>query len=225
MPAFFRFALTTAAVKSLSKNFRDDPLVPVFDAKLEELDEGRGIRHRLFAGDSPMSRRYFIDQLSCETTFRQEFNALLASSIFAAYRFETPVLNSNSMDKPFEFVLINAPGLCRQTTDPHTFAQYFTCEEPVAKFKSLGADATLIAPSPISSDQNCYKHLASFVRNAPSEQIDALWGLVGQSLQNNTGQVWFNTEGSGVAWLHIRLDTRPKYYGHAPYRTAAGSGV
>jgi len=136
--------------------------VPVFDAKLEELDEGRVIKHRLFNGDSPMSRRYFIDQLSGETTFRQEFNALLAGSIFAAYRFETPVLSSSSMDKPFEFVLIDAPNLCRQSTDPHTFAQYFTCEEPVVKFKSLGADATLISPAPISSDQNCYKHLAQF---------------------------------------------------------------
>ncbi len=26
--------------------------------------------------------------------------------------------------------------------------------------------------------------------------------------------------GLGVAWLHIRLDDRPKYYRHAPYARA-----
>ena len=202
--------------------------MPVLDAKLEELEEGRIFTHRLFAGDNPMSYRHFIDQLSGETKFRQEFNALLASSKFSAYRFETPVLTGDTMDEPFEFVLIDAPGLCRRNTDAHTFAQYFSSEEPVVKFKSLGADATLIAPSPetsINADQDCYKHLASFVRNAPAEQIDALWELVGQALQNNGGPVWFNTEGSGVAWLHIRLDTRPKYYGYAPYKPVVSAGI
>jgi hypothetical protein len=30
--------------------------------------------------------------------------------------------------------------------------------------------------------------------------------------------VWLGTAGAGVSWLHVRLDDRPKYYGHAPYR-------
>jgi hypothetical protein len=30
--------------------------------------------------------------------------------------------------------------------------------------------------------------------------------------------VWLSTAGAGVAWLHVRLDDRPKYYGHGPYR-------
>ncbi|WP_391540805.1 DUF6940 family protein [Halomicronema hongdechloris] len=29
---------------------------------------------------------------------------------------------------------------------------------------------------------------------------------------------WVNASGLGVAWLHVRLDTRPKYYQHEPYR-------
>jgi len=31
--------------------------------------------------------------------------------------------------------------------------------------------------------------------------------------------LWASTSGAGVAWLHIRFDTRPKYYIHLPYRT------
>ena len=30
--------------------------------------------------------------------------------------------------------------------------------------------------------------------------------------------IWLSTAGHGVAWLHVRLDSRPKYYLHAPYR-------
>ena len=195
--------------------------VPVMKVKLEDLEGGKILRHRLFSGDHPMSYRHFIDQLSGEKTFRQEFNTLLANSSFSAYRFETPVLTANTIDKPFEFVLIDAPGLRHRTTDAYSFAQHFSSEKLIVKFKSLGADATLIAPSPktpINSDQDCYQHLANFVRSAPAKQIDALWEVAGQSLQSNIGPLWFNTEGSGVAWLHIRLDTRPKYYGHAPYK-------
>jgi len=29
---------------------------------------------------------------------------------------------------------------------------------------------------------------------------------------------WVSTAGMGVPWLHARLDTRPKYFRHAPYR-------
>ncbi len=30
--------------------------------------------------------------------------------------------------------------------------------------------------------------------------------------------IWLSTAGGGVAWLHVRLDSTPKYYGYAPYR-------
>ena len=30
--------------------------------------------------------------------------------------------------------------------------------------------------------------------------------------------LWLSTAGGGVAWLHLRIDSRPKYYSHRPYR-------
>jgi len=36
----------------------------------------------------------------------------------------------------------------------------------------------------------------------------------------NAKRVWLSTAGMGVSWLHVRLDDRPKYYGHRPYRIA-----
>ena len=29
--------------------------------------------------------------------------------------------------------------------------------------------------------------------------------------------LWVSTNGAGVAWLHVRLDSTPKYYSYRPY--------
>ena len=36
--------------------------------------------------------------------------------------------------------------------------------------------------------------------------------------------VWLSTAGAGVAWVHVRLDDRPKYYGYDAYRRAPRLG-
>jgi hypothetical protein len=30
--------------------------------------------------------------------------------------------------------------------------------------------------------------------------------------------LWLSTAGTGIFWLHVRLDSRPKYYTYQPYR-------
>jgi hypothetical protein len=32
--------------------------------------------------------------------------------------------------------------------------------------------------------------------------------------------LWLSTAGMGVSWLHLRLDSRPKYYRHRSYAIA-----
>ena len=70
--------------------------------------------------------------------------------------------------------------------------------------------------------KRAYGHLAAFVREAPREQVHALWARVGELVLERVSNVplWLSTAGGGVAWLHVRLDSRPKYYTHAPYRRA-----
>ena len=67
-----------------------------------------------------------------------------------------------------------------------------------------------------------YGHIAAFCRHAPENQLLALWQAVGAALAAHTASpaaapVWLSTEGSGVPWLHIRMDSRPKYYHHRAY--------
>ena len=83
----------------------------------------------------------------------------------------------------------------------------------------MNSDAILVVPRPVGP-VTAYGHLASFVRNAPDSQKHSLWRLVGELMERGLGPtpVWLSTAGAGVSWLHVRLDQRPKYYGHARYR-------
>ena len=68
-----------------------------------------------------------------------------------------------------------------------------------------------------------YGHLAAFVHGANATQQAALWANVASTLRREIqrkgeASTWLNTEGSGVPWLHVRLDSMPKYYHHHSYR-------
>jgi hypothetical protein len=155
-----------------------------------------------------------------DATFRAAFNAALAESPFAAFRWETPGVTAASAARPFEFVLLDDPTLARRP-DAEAFAEHFRAGEEAVAFANLSGDATLVVPCPVA-DRAAYGHLAAFARHAPESQRDALWKLVGEEMARRIGakQVWLSTAGAGVSWLHVRLDDRPKYYGHAPYRKA-----
>ena len=79
----------------------------------------------------------------------------------------------------------------------------------------MSKDAILIVPQPVA-EASAYGHLAAFVRLAPVPQRQSLWSAVGETLGRRVGEkpVWLSTAGTGVSWLHVRLDDRPKYYGY-----------
>lgn len=154
--------------------------------------------------------------------FCQFFNKLLAESSFTAYRWETPSVTKRTLTRPFEFVLVHWPMFASRSTDASTFRDYFgndNTNSGVVTFRSLGKDSTLVVPTPIVSSKY-YGHLAAFVRFAPESQTRALWRTAGTTLLKllSDKPLWLNTAGGGVAWLHVRLDSRPKYYMHAAYK-------
>lgn len=143
------------------------------------------------------------------------FTEVLAECPFAAFRWETPPVSRERLDSlPFEFVLLDAPALERPV-DRRSFAAQFQGGEPgdVVAFTNLSGDAELVVPCPSPVDE-AYSHLGSFLRAAPGEQSDALWFAVGNAMQQRLERqdepVWLSTAGMGVAWLHVRLDSRPK---------------
>jgi hypothetical protein len=134
--------------------------------------------------------------------------------------------------------------------DESAFAEHFgACREEHVGcvFESLGRDAVLVSPKPEryqSQRQQPPKskaatkttvgatnpaHLLAYLRSAPSSEQRAMWKLVGGTwLETMAGRldqqrddpVWLSTSGMGIAYLHFRLDRRPKYYNYDPYKAA-----
>jgi hypothetical protein len=192
----------------------------------EEFLHGRGMRFAVHRENQPAVLGDVLTGLKSDAAFRSRFNDELASAPYAAFRWETPAATRSTLNRPFEFVLLDSPGLVRRS-EPEAFAEHFTPAPTggVVTFANLGGDAILVVPTPLGPPP-AYGHLAAFVREAPAPQRDALWRAVAEAMASrvNSRPVWLSTAGAGVAWLHVRLDDRPKYYSHAPYRQLASAG-
>jgi hypothetical protein len=187
----------------------------------ERLPGGRAERYVPLRGGSPVRYRDVLRYWQDDESFRSFFISLLATSEFAGYRWETPPVTAHTAERAFEFVLLDAPEVAR-SPDVRAFAEQFkaaAADQAVVTFPNLGNDAVLVVPCP-AGPPAAYVHLASFVRRAPPAQVHELWQRVGAAMESrlSASPTWLSTAGMGVAWLHVRLDARPKYYGYAPYR-------
>jgi hypothetical protein len=177
-------------------------------------------RFAVLRGSAPATYSDVVDAWRGDSSFRARLSSVLAAAHYSAFRWETPPVTTATARRPFEFVLLDSPGLAHQP-DAGAFADHFdgTSERDVVSFPNLGGDAILVVPRPIAA-ASAYGHMAAFVRHAPEPQKHALWQAVGEAMASRLGTkpVWLSTAGAGVSWLHVRLDDRPKYYGFAPYR-------
>ncbi|MFT5459559.1 MAG: hypothetical protein ACI9K2_006074 [Myxococcota bacterium] len=146
---------------------------------------------------------------------------VLRATPFDACFWELPALTASRLDRPFECVLLDSPALAAAVPDSRAFAEHWT-DAPTATFTNLGGDAGLVAPTPTPAPGRAYPHLLAFHRLAPDDAVQALWAAVAAAVDDRvTGRaapMWLTTSGLGVPWLHVRLDDRPKYVQHAPYR-------
>jgi hypothetical protein len=194
----------------------------MYDVDIRQLIESRVLRFRMRRDDEPLSWSDVVDRWQNDQSFRGFFISVLADAPFPAYFWETPPVTRATIDREFEFVLVDSQSLAGVRTDQQAFANHFATAQPgesVIEFANLGGDATLVVPCP-SGPVSAYSQLSTFARQAPDDQQHQLWSIVGAALERRLGAqaVWLNTSGLGIYWLHIRLDSSPKYYTHAPYR-------
>lgn len=175
-------------------------------------------------GERAMSRADVLAALTSDAAFRGFLAETLAALPFEAFFFETPPTTLAAQREPFEAAILDAPALRRVRADRRDFDALFakSPEADVIAFPNLGGDATLVVPTPRSSP-DAYGHLGAFVRLAPRSQVDALLARLGREVTQHlsSAPLWVSTAGLGVPWLHVRLDQRPKYYRHAPYKRPA----
>jgi len=173
---------------------------------------------KLFQNAEQLTFSALFGLLQDDQGFAGWYTDLLKNSPFTSYFWEHPPLTSSSFNRGAEFAMIDAPILDNMRPDTEAFRSHFAGEE-VATFRNLGGDAILIAPSPDESTRT-YPHLAAFLQKAPARQVRELWRSVGRAVCDALSDqpIWLSTSGLGVAWLHIRLDSSPKYYQHQPYK-------
>ncbi len=193
----------------------------MFDAETQLLDNGRVRRFCLTRRGEAFSYDEALSLWENDADFRSFFISLLTDVPFSAFRWETPPVTAGTLSREFEFVILESAWL-DMPPEPAPFAEYFTDADEdhgIVVFENLGRDAVLIVPSP-RGPVSAYGHLAAFARLASPAQNHALWRVVGRTMRERVADqpVWLSTAGGGVAWLHVRLDSRPKYYGFTPYK-------
>jgi len=187
-----------------------------WSAKSRSVPDGRRIQ--IYGDDAPLSFREYLNLLQHDGDFHAWYTELLRGIAYDAFFWEHPPLKRSNLDSQAEFVLIDSPALARIDPDPSPFRSHFRDDAEIVVFPSLGGDALLIAPAPCEP-LIAYAHLASFVRNATASQVQDLWREVGRAMRETVSNrnLWLSTSGLGVSWLHVRLDSYPKYYQHRPY--------
>lgn len=187
------------------------------------------------ATDNSISVKMWAELMSTtdQSHHAKGISKIIQDSNFKAVFFETKGVSSSNFDqKQFEFVLLNAPSLysfAESRPDPAAFEEHMEdCRcggDTGCQFANLGGDAMLIAPCQLPFiEDRVYSHLAAFVANAPDTQVAEVWKRAStayytmlQTRQPADKPVWFSTSGTGIAWLHFRLDDRPKYYQYRPF--------
>lgn len=137
-----------------------------------------------------------------------------------AFFWEHKPVNQHSLSQIYEFVIIKTTAFNGKQANQQAFKSHFLDEQPIVCFPNLTHTAQLIVPTPFAPKET-YTHLASFIRNAPNLQVDFFWKTIGFKLEEalQEAPIWLSTSGLGIHWLHVRLDQRPKYYNHSPYKS------
>jgi hypothetical protein len=191
----------------------------------EELRRGSVTKVTVAANGAPLTVEDALRSLDQDATFRAFLTRLLVGSSYRAFRWELPPISHATLDRSFEFVLVDDLALERRAA-PEAFSEYFTgsnASAPALAVPNLGKTALLVVPRRVGEASD-YAHFARFLRRAPPEQVDALWGCVAQTaLQRlSSSPLWVSTAGGGIAWLHVRVEATPKYYAYRPYADAVG---
>lgn len=191
--------------------------------RLSESGIGAGMRQWGLVSESGVTLSFVqvMRDWAASDPFRRQWIGWMRDLPFDACVWECPPVTAASLSRPFECVFLSSPALAGIRPEPEVFAEHFRADHGVVTFWNLGGDAVLVAPCP-ADDGRDFSHLAQFVRAAAAEQQGALWQAVGEAMSVRVGAkpVWLSTAGHGVAWLHVRLDSSPKYYRHAAYMKA-----
>ncbi len=190
-----------------------------FEAISTELNNGNIQVYKIKHGNKSLTYNQVLDYWETDIGFADFYISIFRKCGYYSYVWESPPLSSTSLDQEYEFVIINAP-ISSDNPDSKTYKPYFSLKENdgIVCFPNLGNDALLIVPSPVRKYSN-YSNLANFFKEATREQQRSIWKVTARKIKENLSDkpTWVSVAGGGISWLHIRLDTIPKYYRYLKY--------
>ncbi|WNE40485.1 MAG: hypothetical protein GBAus27B_000552 [Mycoplasmataceae bacterium] len=207
----------------------------MFKFKKKRVEEN-SIKYSFYQGKKCLNYRDFLDNLISEDKeFLEEFlNSLNdATKELSNYFWECVPVSQETIDKRFEFVVTKSVAL--ENNEKNKKQEFSTFREHLkdaknkdaVSFCNLGKDALLIVPTPKKNRQKHinYKNISQFVTNSnkfPEQQVN-FWKEVALNFDHSLGRfkkntpLWLSTDGTGVNYLHVRIDLSPKYYSWSDY--------
>lgn len=136
------------------------------------------------------------------------------SDIKESFYYETTPI-TNNMNTNYEENYIQNSYLTNMKQDYSSFEKEInkSNNKYVVSFFNLSKTSYLIVPIPRSNKK--FTTLKDFIDNASKIQQKKLWQKVALStimMLKKYNKVWISTHGTGVPYLHIRIDIKPKYY-------------
>ena len=96
----------------------------MWTSREEAIPGHSGVRYEVAFNGRPATFGDVVETWLQDDEFRSWFNSLLSASPYSAFRWETPGVSLGTVDRLFEFVLLDDPRLARQP-DVNAFARYF----------------------------------------------------------------------------------------------------
>jgi hypothetical protein len=192
----------------------------MWTAVRERFDGGEKVT--LLSGGAPLSFAAVLGAWRTDSDFSDFLLGELAATTFTAFYWEMPPIVAGGADKPYEYVTVDSAALRSVQEDGSAFGAHIAPSRSggsVCAFPNLSGGATLVAPRPLGP-AGVNAHIATFVRGAPRSQQRELLALTAQVALNRLSRrpTWISTSGTGVHWLHVRIEGAPTYYTHQPYR-------
>jgi len=205
-------------------------------------------RYRLFSGTgSPVNFEIFLHELANDNSsmrnilyeaFHRRIDDQVSNNQIAFF-WECPPINIQTVSSTqFEFVLIPTTAFSDTHADCSAFEEHISLNcnnvnRNIMIFKSLNKDATLISPctatgTVVTTEVGYgYTHLYKFLQYGRQNYIEIFLGTIGKQFLSilqekqktyDLSDTWLSTSGLGIPWLHVRLDSRPKYYQYEGYK-------
>lgn len=178
------------------------------------------VRFRIKKEERNLSFKEVFELWSSNSEFVNFYKDELIRSEYEAFYWEHPAIKNEFLEKKYECILQRSKPLEHLPSNESAFKEYIHSKSQVVDFMNLGKNARLVVPTK-KTDEEIYNHLGKFIRYAKNEQIIETFKRVGITIFEEMEKqkiIWLNTAGLGVIWLHIRMDTRPKYYKTKGYK-------